>query len=61
MPLLPHFGHGKNFPQKTGSMSLSPIYLTLTSCKKSEKSNEPILRKWHDRWKAWQKELISYG
>ena len=44
MPHLPHFRYNKNF-LKLWAMPISSVYKTLTSCKKSEKSNEQILRK----------------
>ena len=43
---LPYFAQNKNLSQKRGL----DVYYTLTSGKKSEKSNESILRKKHQRW-----------
>ena len=51
---LPHFGQNKKFSQKKSPLLFS-VYWILTSCKKSEKSNKPILRKRHYRWTGVQK------
>ena len=43
-PFFPYFGKMRIFP-KNRALSLFYVYGPLTSCKKSEKSNERILRK----------------
>ena len=45
-PTYPYFGQNNNFSWKKGP-SLVNVSCILTSCKKSEKINEPILRKIH--------------
>ena len=47
-PFFPNFGKMRVFP-KNRALSLFYIYDPLTSCKKIEKTNEPILRTLHHR------------
>ena len=61
-PFLPKFGQMRFF-LKNRALSVFITYCPLTSCKKSEKTNEPILRKSWDRltdWLTdWQTRVIS--
>lgn len=51
MPHLPHL-RIKQFSQQKNPPKLLSIYWALASCKKSQKSNEPILRK----GRYWRKD-----
>ena len=55
-PLFPKKGKTGFFP-KNRAPSLFCVYWTLTSCKKSEKTNEPILRKTRN----WQTDRQTGG